>query len=200
MAQSLKSRYLFKSDGAPPATMGVQSLQVLCLQQIIAKNNFFNLLYNHAYLKDERLSVEDCEDISENFFDNPYKSDETFYHLRTKVCQFLSAQKKCNVAATIIKSRLIQRYCPILKVGRFKIKAFSEIYIREHTVKLIWEEVNIMYFEDELLCQHFENGIAFEPVSKFAGARVCKYLNQKKTAKEVMVLMKLAHEFPLTQF
>ena len=171
-----------KSDGAPPLTMAVQSLEVLCAQHLIEENNLFDLIYDHDYLEDERLSMDECQEIVDYF---PYNEDETFYHLRKKVKDFLRDNKKCDVSATIIDSVLRLKNCPILKVGSYRIQAFSEVETPEFMVRLIWEEVNMMKFENELLCEYYyDSGWAFEPASKFAGARVCKYLLQKKQPKK----------------
>ena len=80
-----------KSGGPPPLTMAVQPLQVLCAQKLIEENSLFDMIYDHDYLEDERLSINECQEIAANFAD---KEDETFYGLRRKVKDFLRDQKK----------------------------------------------------------------------------------------------------------
>ena len=106
-----------KSDGPPPLTMAVQPLQVLCAQKLIEENNLFDMIYDHDYLEDERLSINECQEIAANFADN---EDETFYDLRRKVKDFLRDKKKCDVTATIIDSVLRLKNCPVLKVGAYQ--------------------------------------------------------------------------------
>ena len=179
----------FKSDGPPPLTMAVQTLEVMCAQKLIEENNLFNMIYDHDYLEDERLSINECHEIAANFADN---EDETFYDLRRKVKDFLRDKKKCDVTATIIDSVLRLKNCPVLKVGAYHISAISEVVTPEYMVRLIWEEVNMMQFENELLCEYYyDSGRAIGPASKFAGTRVCKYIFQNKTDKEMMGLMNL---------